>query len=96
MSRHPMLRLFLRRERTRLRAADDLQRSELLNSVLGDPDLLDSVSSAVDDEYTRDAQVSGAFGGDLLSFFKWLVEHREELLKLILLIVGLFATETPE
>ena len=96
MSRHPMLRLFLRKERARLRAAGDLQRVELLDQALGDPDLFDSVHDAVDDEYSHDAQVSGAFGGDLLSFFQWLISNREEILKLVLLLVSLFATDTPE
>lgn len=91
MKRRPLLRMFLRNERARLRRDNDLQRVELIDQVLQDQDLFETVCNATTEEFDRDAQVSGAFGGDLMEFLKWIFKNRESLLQFIMLLISLFA-----
>jgi hypothetical protein len=96
MKRRPLLRLFLRNQIARERRSGDPQRAELLSSVLQSEDLLEAVSAAVEDEFDQEAKSNGAFGGNFLDFVNWLYENREAILKLVLLLVSLFATKDGE
>lgn len=96
MKRRPLLRLFLRNQIARERRSGDHQRAELLSTVLQSDDLLEAVSNAVSDEFDQEVKSSGAFGGKFLDFVNWLYENREAILKLVLLLVSLFATKDGE
>ena len=81
------LRLFLRMESNR---AKDPATKAALQKTLNTPELFDSVLEGVLDE--RNSSAKGKFQ-DLLS---WLIEHKAEILKMIMVIVSIFAEENKQ
>jgi len=91
-------RLWIRRELKKARRAGDVERQDLLELVIQEPDVeaLVDVASQAEYEYERDLnrqKLEGprTFGSPFADFFKWLIENREKIFEFIMTIVSLFA-----
>lgn len=88
----PAVKLFLRRELVRAQRARDEEAITLIQTVINDGDVLDLVWEGVQADYEyKTGPIQGTVADLIGNILAFMVEHREEILKLISLIVKVLA-----
>lgn len=83
----PLVKIFLRRELRLAKSSNDEERSSLIEFAIRDNDIIDLISNAVRSEMEYGGHVSsGSVSERLSSALAYMIQHREEILKIIFLI----------